>query len=434
MPPKYFYDKGKRYFPYISTLLTESVKWEMRSCHPPITIPAWMVMFTGKTPGELGVYGFRHRRPGEFGYYIVNSKHFEGVKAIWDYAAEKGKRVGLFGVPPTYPPRPVYGFLVSDFTTPSSAKTYTFPPWLGKELETHVGRPIFDITYRSHEKERVKKDLMRMLENHLRISEYLMTRKKWDLYIHVELSVDRAHHAFLRFFDKDHPKYEENEELNVIPWVYSKIDEWVKRVHERFKDAILVFVSDHGIKPMYGSFVVNQWLEEKGFLKFKKMPSKPKDLEEDMIDWSKTLAWGWGGYYSRIFVNLEGREKHGVVKKEDYERIIEDIRKEVRNLTGPRGEAWVNYAYKPSELYPEVRGDPPDLMVYFDDLNWRAAGTVGWHSLYLDHDDRGADDAGHDWIGIFAVYDPEGRVSGGGTIEIHQIFNYLKTLVDGFRR
>ena len=33
-----------------------------------------------------------------------------------------------------------------------------------------------------------------------------------------------------------------------------------------------------------------------------------KDAE---IDWSQTLAWGDGGYYGRLFLNVKGREPQG---------------------------------------------------------------------------------------------------------------------------
>jgi len=46
-------------------------------------------------------------------------------------------------------------------------------------------------------------------------------------------------------------------------------------------------------------------------------------------------------------------------------------------------------------------------MVYFDDLYWRSAGTVGHGTLYLPENDTGPDDAVHDWNGIFIAYDPQ---------------------------
>jgi predicted AlkP superfamily phosphohydrolase/phosphomutase len=29
---------------------------------PPITVPAWAVIMSGKDPGQLGYYGFRNRK------------------------------------------------------------------------------------------------------------------------------------------------------------------------------------------------------------------------------------------------------------------------------------------------------------------------------------------------------------------------------------
>ena len=388
-------------------------------------------MFTGKSPGELGVYGFRHRKPGSFDYYIVDSRYFK-AKTVWDYAAEKGLRSALFGVPPTYPPKPIYGYVVTDFTTPSNAPNWAYPPTLRMEIERVVGKPVFDIKYKSYDKLAVKEELLKMLDNRLKIVEYMVKRKKWDLFIHVEISVDRAHHAFLKYFEKEHPRYEENEELNVIPEVYARIDEWFSRLLEGpLKDAIIVFLSDHGIKPLQGTFVINEWLAEKGFLKFKREPKEGESLSEELIDWSKTYAWAWGGYYSRVFVNLKGREKHGIVEPKDYERLLEDLRKELLAVRGPSGEEWKNEVYRPHELYPEVKGDAPDLMAFFADLDWKPIGSVGWRRLYLDKDDRGADDAVHDWYGITAVYDPEGRYSGEkGVIEAQKVFGLLREIID----
>jgi len=66
--------------------------------------------------------------------------------------------------------------------------------------------------------------------------------------------------------------------------------------------------------------------------------------------------------------------------------------------------------YKPEELYEIIRGDAPDLMVYFDDLNWRSAGTVGYNSMYLNENDTGPDDAVHDWYGVYIIFDPKKKI------------------------
>ena len=79
------------------------------------------------------------------------------------------------------------------------------------------------------------------------------------------------------------------------------------------------------------------------------------------------------------------------------------------------------------DRYRELRGDPPDLMVYIDDLNWRPAGTIGWETNYLPENDRGPDDAEHDWNGIFLIYDQQETIKSGlmGKISILKIFDKI---------
>ena len=424
-------------FKYLRSIVEDSARYLLESCHPPITVPAWIVMFTGKTPGELGIYGFRHRRVGMFDYYIINSNYIK-YPAIWDEAGKKGLWVGIYGVPPTYPPKPVHGFMVTDFTTPDPNRTYTFPPWLKRELENVSGPTIFDVTYRSEDKDGVARDIRRMINNHLTQVTYLLKRKKWDLFIYVEIGIDRVHHAFWKYFDKRHPRFIDHPEYSkVIPEVYRRIDEWFSSIHNNLlKDSIIIIASDHGVKPMIGAFTINQWLIDEGYLKLKVNTQELRpgtDLREDMIDWKHTIAWGWGGYYSRIFINLKGREKYGVVSKEEYESIIHSLRRNIENIKGPKGDKWYNSVYRPHELYPEVRGDAPDLMVYLDDLNWRPAGTLGWQSRYLPENDRGPDDAMHDWMGVLSIYDPEGTIPRGdlGVMKIGNVRNVIEELLFG---
>ena len=65
----------------------------MKTGIPAITIPMWMTMATGKTPGELALYGFRHRKRGTYNdIWIANSRMIK-EKAVWDYIAEKGEKI-----------------------------------------------------------------------------------------------------------------------------------------------------------------------------------------------------------------------------------------------------------------------------------------------------------------------------------------------------
>ena len=433
-PPSLIYEESSGIkIDNIKEIIAESHRKVLRSSYPPITVPAWMIMFTGKSAGELGIYGFRHRKPGDVSdSYIVNSRYIR-YPTIWDELGKSGLRCGVFGVPPTYPPRPLNGFIITDFTTPGPESRYSFPPWIKGEIEKKFGKLIFDVTYRSENKDLVAKEIIEMLKQHLSVNKYLIERKKWDFYIYMEIAVDRVHHAFWRYFDKKHPKYAYHPKYsNVIPEFYNILDKGIGEIKKTLpKDTIIVFASDHGAKSMKGAFAINEWLKEKGYLKLKKEPKKPgTDLTEEYIDMGKTIAWAWGGYYSRVFINLKNREKNGIVEEKDYESVIEDLKKDIMKIKGEKGEEWKNIVHRPSEIYPQVNGDPPDLMVYLDDLNWRPAGTIGWNSPYLEENDRGPDDMVHDWYGIFSVYDPEGTLEKGdhGEISILDVKDFLVKL------
>ena len=433
-PPKLLYEEFRDELPFLGGLIGDSARYSLRTCHPPITIPAWAVMVTGRSPGELGLYGFRHRKPGNYNeFYIANSR---SVKAptLWDELGTKGLRSVVAGVPPSYPPRPLKGYMVSDFITPGPQSPYTWPPTLRKELDRETGGYIFDVKFRTHERDKLIKELWAMTEVHFKALKYLVG-KRWDFFMFVEIGVDRVQHAFWGYMDPAHRKYVPgNEYEHVILEYYKLIDRRVEELVRRIpKDTTLVVVSDHGAKAMKGAFCVNQWLIEEGYLKLEKEPKRPgTELNELKVDWRRSTAWGWGGYYARIFINLKGREPQGAVDPRDYESVRDQLMEDLKRIKGPNGERWLTKAYKPEELYPVALGDKPDLIVYFDDLSWRSAGTLGWPSNYLPENDRGPDDAVHDWYGVLSVYDPEGRLEGGrrGEVRIEEVRGILKSLLN----
>ncbi|HIC97635.1 MAG TPA: hypothetical protein EYP11_04470 [Aquificaceae bacterium] len=60
-------------------------------------------------------------------------------------------------------------------------------------------------------------------------------------------------------------------------------------------------------------------------------------------------------------------------------------------------------------------------MVYFDDLYWRSAGTIGHGNIYLSENDTGPDDAVHSQHGVFIKYDLNKRVHKRMDVDILDI-------------
>ena len=158
---------------------------------------------------------------------------------------------------------------------------------------------------------------------------------------------------------------------------------------------------------MRGCFCINQWLESQGYLVLRTPPSTPGlPIEKSDVDWSQTTAWGAGGYYARIFFNLKGRETDGTVTLAQAASLRSGLVHRLAQVEDPAGGRLKVQVLDPREIYEAVNGEAPDLIVYFDDLRIRAAGTMGHPSMFLDGNDTGPDDAVHSFEGVFLLSGP----------------------------
>jgi len=405
--PQLVFDKLECRLPNLGAMAREGLSGPLRSTDPPITIPAWMSMMTGKDPGQLGLYGFRHRKDFDYRKIWIATSGSIGQRTIWDRVCEAGGSSCVVGVPPTYPLREIRGCLVSGFITPGTDRRYTQPASLAREIEDLVGEYVLDVKFRVKDRGSLLKSIYEMTEKRFRVIEYLMQEKEWNLFAFVEIGLDRIHHAFWKYFDVSHHLYPgENPFQSAIPEYYEYLDGWVGRLRESIpSDTSVLVVSDHGAQAMKGAFCVNQWLASRGYLALEE-PSKVTSLSDARVDWTRTRAWGWGGYYARIFLNVSGRERSGIIEPDHYEKEREKIAEDIRDIRGPGNETWETRVFRPEDLYDPIEGDPPDLMVYFDDLRWRSAGTIGHDGMYLEENDTGPDDAVHGKHGIYILDAP----------------------------
>ena len=181
---------------------------------------------------------------------------------------------------------------------------------------------------------------------------------------------------------------------------------------------MVVVVSDHGAKRMDGGIRVNEWLRREGLLHTLQEPAGQSTLRELGVDWERTIAWGEGGYYARIFMNVEGREPKESSRAEEYERVRDDLAARLTQI--PRTEAgrFATRVFKPEEVYPDVTGVAPDLIVHFGDLYWRSVGTVGGEEgVQTLENDSGPDDANHAQDGMLVMAGP--GIAGEARADMH---------------
>jgi predicted AlkP superfamily phosphohydrolase/phosphomutase len=406
--PQLVFDRWLDELPTIRGLTERGTWGVLRSCDPAITVPAWASMTSSRSPGALGFYGFRNRRDHSYDALAFADSRAVKLPRVWDILSARGRDVIVLGVPQTYPVSQVNGVMVSCFLTPDiETRQYTYPAALKEEIKQVVGRYMVDVPhFRTNEKAQLLADIEEMTEKRFRLAEHLLETRPWDLFFMVEMGTDRMHHAFWRFSDPEHRLYEPGNEFEgAMLGYYKAVDEKMGHLLGRFADedtAVLV-VSDHGAKRIEGGICINEWLRREGYLVLKEEPAGPLPLKPDLVDWARTTAWGEGGYYCRLFLNVEGREPQGLIPAADYERVREELKEKLEALGDDRGRAIDTVAHRPEDLYSERQGVAPDLLVYFGDLYWRSVGQVGTGVVHVFENDTGPDDANHAHEGLYVL-------------------------------
>ncbi len=422
--PSLMFEKWIDDLPNIKRLTERGTFGTLKSSMPPITVPAWSCMTSSKDPGTLGIYGFRNRGDHSYDKQIIATSLRVKEPRLWDILTAAGKDSIIVGVPGTYPiVKPPKGHMITSFLTPETNDpkiTWTHPVSLRKEVTDLVGDYMVDVRgFRTDDKQWLLDQIYTMTERRFKVIRHLIKTKPWDLYFSVEMGVDRIHHGMWSCMEATHHNHEPgNAFIDSIHEYYKYIDREIGETLDCMdldKTAVWV-VSDHGAKTMHGGLLFNQWLLNEGLLHFKSPPADRQKFSVHDVDWTKTKAWGDGGYYGRLFINVEGREPGGIVKQADYESVRDDVKRRIEGIVDHHGHPMGNRCYKPEEIYDTVNNVAPDLVVIFGDLHWRSVGWVGSDSVYTFQNDTGPDDANHAQLGMYVFAHPSlearGRVDG----------------------
>ncbi len=400
----------------IRRLMSLGVYGRLESVIPPITVPAWMCMATSQDPGSLGVYGFRNRSDYSYsGLSFVNSASIQ-EPALWDYLGREGKKSIVVGVPPGYPPRRLHGISIGCFMTPDSSKDeFTHPAAFKARITELVSEYPVDVKgFRTDDKDWLKQEIFEMSRKQWQVVHWLLKEQEWDYFHFVDIGLDRVHHGFWSCFDKQHVKHQPgNPYEQVIPEYYTWLDEQIgSAVHSLDRETIVLLVSDHGAQRLDGGFAVNEWLIGEGLLVVDDFPKQVTPFDKLRINWVKTKVWSEGGYYARVFFNVQGREPKGIIPASDYQAFQDEMKAKFEALTDDKGRPLNSPVFKPKEIYHHVRNVAPDLIVHFGGLYWRSIGSVGHGRFHVQENDTGPDACNHAQFGMFVLVAPNCPLRG----------------------
>jgi predicted AlkP superfamily phosphohydrolase/phosphomutase len=268
--------------------------------------------------------------------------------------------------------------------------------------------------FRSDDKDWLKKEIFEMSRKQWDVVRYLLKNKEWDYFHFVDIGLDRMHHGFWNYFDREHVQYEPgNPYENAIPEYYKWIDDQIGSVLPLLdKDTVVLVVSDHGAQRLDGGLAVNEWLVNQGLLVLEEFPKEITPFSKLKINWAKTKVWSEGGYYARVFFNVKGREPQGVISPGEYDAFQDEIKARFEALKDDKGRPLNSLVFKPKEIYKNVRNVAPDLIVHFGGLYWRSIGSVGYGRIHVQENDTGPDACNHAQFGMFLLSAPNCQLRG----------------------
>ena len=419
-------DEGR--LPNLAALLAGGASGRLRSTVPPVSASAWASFATGTQPGQHGLVDFTY--PAQDGYDIqITNGRTRAVPAIWEIAGAAGKKVGVVSMPMTYPPRPVNGFMLCSFLTPSQESRYTYPDELQEQLTAATGPFPLHMSEkgRGTDPARFVRAVKQMELDRTRAVCHLMDTQPWDLFVYVVETTDNLQHEVWHIMDPSHPRHDPAEAQAVMPVIldyYETMDRLLGEMLDRVPaGALVVVLSDHGFGPFHKFFHINNWLAAQGWLKFKRTPlSLAKRLAFKLgvtpinalkwvtllrlgglrknvkrgrgggllrklflsfhdVDWARTQAFSVGNF-GQVYLNVQGERPAGAVPPAGYEALRDQIAAAALALRDPAdGASVVQQVYKREEIFHGIRTQRlPDLVLHTDRARYVSFGHADFGS------------------------------------------------------
>ncbi len=462
--------------PNLARLVAAGASGPLASTVPPISAAAWITFLTGQNPGRHGVYQFRKMDMRQYGGYrdeFATSQDYVGRSFI-ELAGQRGRRVASLGVPLTYPPFPVNGFLVSGFPRPFGPQAQVYPPDKAEAL----GRwdEVQDSFNFSLSADKTVETSDYWVRRYTDISLHALAEEHYDLFLVVWNSTDNIPHLFWKYTDPTFPAYDAAGAAqfgDVINHQYQVADAEIGRLLASLPDldqATILVMSDHGMGPHPHRRVnFGAWLAGQGLLTLKqgagsqpslfsrtvgqvrrRLPRQwmdrlrsriPAELRADLfarqmnldqIDWSATAAYRLKVFPSveGIVINLRGRQVQGVVEPgAAYEALRDRLLASLATLTDPAtGQPVVARASRREDLFegPYV-DDIPDILLELQPAYTGGAALTGDLVTPFPLDELSAYSGSHSPTGLFVWNGP--GVRPGHWLEGAQIQDLAPTLL-----
>ena len=380
--------------PNLHALIDRGARGVLRSTIPTHSWSAWPSFLTGVEPDDHDVWDIlEHDPPGADKHLPVTYRSIKERTFLHDLTAADQEQL-MVNVPLTFPPPEVKGRLIAGGVLPKG-KPFTWPHSLADDLErAGTPWPINGMSWTTfHNRiEPYLEEVRRVTMPRIAASLRLIEQTDWDVATFVFFSTDRVQHCLSGFLSSDHPDYATKVRSPIaekIRDVYRLLDDALGELVAKARDDDLVmFMSDHGFQSCTRAVNMDRLLAQLGFLQFSASQAVYGPLQwgpvravarklydalglhgkvalRQAVNWSKTRAYtsirstGEG-----VSVNLEGREVHGAVRQEDYDRVRDEVAARIESFVDPAtGRSPVKKVWRREELFKgRFLESAPDLV------------------------------------------------------------------------
>lgn len=468
-------DSGQ--MPFLAQLTATGAVGSLRSTLPPVTAPAWSSLFTGKNPGKHGLFTWQRALADDttHGHRWVSSHDIQGAK-IWHILSQAGWKIGIMNAPMTYPPEAVNGFMVTGLLTPGPESSFTYPANLKKELFQLVPGYVIDVGGIDTDQAIVNatdEQFDHFAESvtnaaHLRTTAAieLVREHRPDFFMLVYTLPDRLQHAaYHHMLAAANGLAIPNPRAQSCIRALIALDQELERLMNSVanESTLVILISDHGFCHHRYNVYLNGWLADEGFLNYKgnsdslrqsirAIARKAEKLlprgwvragrrmlsAERLINWAATKVYCGQSTESGVYINLEGRDPLGVVKREEYESLRDHLKVELSNMVNSEnGEALFKAVYFREEVYhgPCVDYAPDIVFEPQEGYKIMATPAPSFRLRYVGDKKKGI----HAMDGIFVALGPiiqPTEVTGASIVDVaptilHAVSSPIPDSMDG---
>jgi predicted AlkP superfamily phosphohydrolase/phosphomutase len=311
--------------------------FSIASSLPPVSSVAWSTFMTAANPGRHGVFGFTHPDPADYEIRFPSADDLR-MPTLWDRAATDGLRSAVVNLPATYPARRIAGTLVAGFVAPRLDRA-CHPRALAERLEREGYLIDVDISLARSDEAAFAEHVGVVVERRIAAMESILAEESWSLAVLAFTEADRLNHLGQpRLANGEGPLGDAYR-----AWIRS-VDGFVGRLAERYPEATILALSDHGFGPLRRYLNLDAWLVEQGYLRL--------DDTGHIAPESRAFSMDPG----RIYVNAAGMFDAGGVESGAIVALVSEIADGLRQLEDPvTGERPIQTVVRRRDAYKGSR-------------------------------------------------------------------------------